>query len=153
MTGVSSPGPTLTRVALARAGVVVVAVLQAEIAIWGLIAPHSFYASYPGAGHHWVSVMGLYDEHLVRDFAAMELGFAVLLVCAAIWFERRLMLVTGAAFLAATVPHFAYHLTTTEMLSTADNVASLGGFVIELGLVVAAMVCAATLGPGPERTR
>jgi alkylhydroperoxidase family enzyme len=31
--------------------------------------------------------MGPYDEHLVRDFAAMELGMAVLLACAAIWFE------------------------------------------------------------------
>ena len=86
---------------------------QAEIGVWGLLAPHSFYASYPGAGQHWVAAMGPYDEHLVRDFAAMELGFAVLLACAAIWFERRLVLVAGAAFLAATVPHFAYHLTTT----------------------------------------
>ena len=43
--------------------------------------------------------MGPYDQHLVRDFAAMELGFAVLLVCAAIWFERRLVLVAGAASL------------------------------------------------------
>ena len=77
------------------------------------MAPHSFYASYPGAGHHWVASMGPYDEHLVRDFAAMELGFAVLLACAAIWFERRLVLVAGAAFFAATLPHFAYHLTTT----------------------------------------
>jgi hypothetical protein len=152
MSGVRTRGPALTGVGLARAGLVVVAALQAEIAVWGLIAPHSFYASYPGAGHRWVAVMGPYDEHLVRDFAAMELGFAVLLVCAAIWFERRLVLVTGAAFLAATVPHFAYHLTTTEMLSTADNIASLGGFVIEIGLVVAAMACAATLGSGPKRT-
>jgi hypothetical protein len=83
--------------------------------------------------------MGPYDQHLVRDYAAMELGFAVLLVCAVLWFERRLMLAAGAAFMAATLPHFAYHLTTTGMLSTADNVASLGGFVIELALVAAAM--------------
>jgi hypothetical protein len=82
---------------LARAGVALVAVLQGEIGIWGLLAPHSFWASYPGAGHHWVSVMGPYDQHLVRDYAAMELGFAVLLVFAVVWFERRLMLAAGAA--------------------------------------------------------
>jgi hypothetical protein len=130
----------VARRTLARGGVVVVAAAQAEIGIWGLLAPHSFYTSFPGDGRHWVSVLGPYDEHLVRDFAAMELGFAVLLACAAVWFERRLVLVAGAAFLAATIPHLAYHLTMTRMFSTSDNVASLGGFVIELALVAAAMV-------------
>src|SRR5205085_1228019 len=89
----------------ARLGLALVALAQAEIGVWGLLAPHSFYASYPGAGRHWVSALGPYDEHLVRDFAGTELGFAVLLACAAVWFERRLVLVAGAAFLAATLPH------------------------------------------------
>jgi hypothetical protein len=115
------------------------AAAQAEIAIWGLITPHGFFTGFPGFGRHWVSPMGPYDQHLVRDYAALELGFAVLLVCAAIWFERRLVLASGAAFIAGTLPHFAYHLTTTAMLSTADNVLSLGSFVIELGLAAAAM--------------
>ncbi len=125
---------------LARAGMAVVAAAQGEIGVWGLVAPRSFYASYPGGGMHWVAAMGPYDEHLVRDFAAMELGFAVLLACAAIWFERRLVLVAGAAFLAATIPHFAYHLTTTGMLPAAQDAASLGGFALELAVVAAAMV-------------
>jgi hypothetical protein len=129
---------TTGRVALA-----VLAAAQAEIGIWGLIAPHSFYTRFPGVGHHWVSAIGPYDEHLVRDYAALELGFAVLLICAVIWFERRLVLATGAAFLAGTLPHFAYHLTTTDRLSTADNAASLGSFVIELALAVLAMASVA----------
>jgi hypothetical protein len=128
---------------LARAGVALVAAGQAEIGVWGLIAPHSFYASYPGAGQHWVAAMGPYDEHLVRDFAAMELGFAVLLACAAVWFERRLVLVAGAAFFAATVPHFAYHLTTTGVLPAGQDIASLGGFTLELAVIAAAMAAVA----------
>lgn len=131
------------RAPLPRAGVVLVAAVQAEIGIWGLLAPRGFYTSFPGGGHHWVAALGSYDEHLVRDFAATELGFAVLLVCAAIWFERRLMLVAGAAFLAAQLPHFAYHLTTTGAFSTSDNIASLGGFAVELALVAAAMASVA----------
>jgi hypothetical protein len=133
----------ITRTALARAGLLLAAVFQAEIGIWGLIAPHSLWADYPGAGHHWIAPMGPYDQHLIRDFAAAELGFAVLLVCAAIWFERRLVLAAGAAFLTATIPHFAYHLTTTSMLSSTDNVISLGGFALEMIVVVAAMGVAA----------
>jgi hypothetical protein len=130
------------RCVAARACLVIVALAQAEIGIWGLLAPHSFYRSYPGAGHHWVSALGPYNEHLVRDFAAMELGFAVLLLAAAIWFGRRLVLVAGTAFLTATMPHFAYHLTTTESFSTTDNAASLVGFGIEIVLVLVAVLVA-----------
>jgi hypothetical protein len=131
-----------------RVCLTIVALAQAEIGIWGLLAPHSFYTSYPGAGHHWVSALGPYNEHLVRDFAAMELGFAVLLLAAAIWFGRRLVLVAGTAFLTATLPHLAYHLTTTESFSTTDNTASLVGFALEIGLVLAAMLFSARESPG-----
>jgi hypothetical protein len=134
---------------LSRAGLVLVAAAQAEVGIWGLLAPHGFFTGFPGAGHHWVSAIGPYDEHLVRDYAALELGFAVLLIGAAIWFERRLVLVAGAAFLAGTLPHFAYHLITTDRLSTADNAASLGSFALELAFVAIAMAAATT----KERTR
>ena len=123
-----------------RVGLALVAAAQAEIGIWGIVSPHSLYTGYPGAGHHWISALGPYNEHLIRDFAGMELGFAVLLFAAAIWFERRLVLVACAAFLTATLPHFIYHLTTTESFSTADNTASLGGFAIELMVVSLALV-------------
>ena len=115
------------------------AAVQAEIGIWGLAASHSFYADFPGFGRHWVSPIGLYDEHFVRDYASTEVGFAVVLACAAIWFERRVVLIAGAAFLVATLPHFAYHLTTTTDLPPVDNALSLGAFALEMALVVGAM--------------
>ena len=128
-----------------RLGLLLMAASQADVAIWGLVAPRSFFRNFPGAGHHWVSAIGTYNEHLVRDFAAAELGFAVLLIAAAVWFERRLVVIAGTAFLAGTIPHFIYHLTTTGSFSTADNLASLGGFVLELVVIAAAMLVA------PER--
>ncbi len=124
----------------ARIALALVAAAQAEIGVWGLTAPRSFYTTFPGFGHHWVAPLGVYNEHLLRDYAAAELGFAVLLACAAIWFERRLVLVAGAAFLAATLPHFIYHLTTTDHLSATDNTISLGSFLLELIVVCLAMV-------------
>lgn len=128
---------------MARIGLVLVGAAQAELAIWGLVAPHSLYNSYPGAGRHWISALGPYNEHLIRDFAAAELGFAVLLLAAAVWFTRTLVLAAGIAFLVATIPHFIYHLTTTGSFSTGDNIASLGGFVLELALIGIAMAVAA----------
>ena len=124
---------------LVRALLVVVAAAQVELGLWGVAAPRSLFDNYPGLGHHWISALGTYNEHLIRDFAAAELGFAVLLASAAIWFERRLVLVAGAAFIAATLPHFAYHLTTTDAFGTADNAASLAGFALELAVVITAM--------------
>ena len=88
----------------ARVGLALVAAAQAQVGIWGLIAPHSFFKNFPGAGRHWVSALGTYNEHLVRDYAAAELGFAVLLIAAAIWFERRLVLVAGAANVGGEKP-------------------------------------------------
>jgi hypothetical protein len=124
---------------LARGSLAIVALAQAELGLWGIASPRSLYDHYPGFSHHWISALGPYNEHLIRDFAAAELGFAVLLVCAAVWFERRLVLITGGVFLAATLPHFAYHLTTTDSFSTADNAASLAGFALELAVVIGAM--------------
>jgi hypothetical protein len=138
------------RWAIARAALVLVGLGQAEVGVWGTLSPHGFYASFPGFGHHWVSAMGPYDEHLVRDYAASELGFAVLLICGAVWFARRVVLIAGAAFIAATVPHFLYHLTTTSMMSSTDDIASLGSFALELAAVAAVM--ARVVASPTERT-
>jgi hypothetical protein len=132
------------RLQITRAVLALDGVAQAEVGIWGELAPRSFYTSFPGFGRHWVAPMGPYDEHLVRDYAACELGFALLLVCAAIWFSRPVVLIAGAAFLAATLPHFIYHLTTTAMPPAGDDVASLGSFVLEMAVVAAVMRVALT---------
>jgi hypothetical protein len=138
LSGLSARAPA--QFIAARVALALVGVAQLEIALWGLIAPRSFFDDFPGAGHHWVSALGPYNEHLVRDYAAAELGLAGLLFAAAVSFERRLVLAAGTVFLLATVPHFAYHLTTTEHLSTSDNLASLASFVLEIVLVAFAML-------------
>jgi hypothetical protein len=60
----------------------------------------------------------------------------VFLVGAAILLERRLIQVALIAFLAYSIPHFAYHATTTDHYSTGDNLGSLGGFVLTLVIAV-----------------
>jgi len=134
------------RTTAARIGLLLVAAGNLELGIWGVVAPHSFFRTYPGFGHHWVSALGPYNEHLVRDFAAASLGLSVMLAAAAIWFTPRIVLIAGTAFLTATLPHFAYHVTTTESFSTADNTASLAAFVLEMVVVGLAMLTAARGG-------
>ncbi len=132
--------------AAARAALALVAAIQAEVGIWGELAPRSFFDNFPGLGHHWVAPLGPYNEHLVRDYASAELGLTVLLACAAIWFERRVVLIAGAVFIVGTLSHFIYHLTTTDALSTTDNALSLGSFAVELSLVGGRWAVAARRG-------
>src|SRR6188472_1898605 len=115
---------------LIRAGLVLLAIPSALIAAWSLISPRGFYDNFPGAGRHWVSALPPYNEHLLRDFSAASLAIVVFLVGASVILERRLIQVALIAFLAYTIPHFAYHLTTTHHYSTGDNLGSLGGFVV-----------------------
>jgi hypothetical protein len=127
------------RTVLTRAALALVAAGNAEVGVWGTAAPRSFFDNFPGFGHHWVIALGQYNEHLVRDFTAADLGFGVLLAIAAWWWGRRLVLAAGAAFLAANVPHLAYHLTTTSSFETGDNIGSLGSFAVEIAVVAFAM--------------
>jgi hypothetical protein len=115
-----------------RAGLLLLAFPSAVIAAWGLAAPRNFYDSFPGAGRHWVSALPPYNEHLLRDFSAASLAMVVFLVGAAILLERRMIQVALIAFLAYSIPHFAYHVTTADHYSTGDNLGSLGGFVVTM---------------------
>jgi hypothetical protein len=121
---------------LMRVGLAIIAVSPAWVGIWATVAPRSFYDDFPGTSS-WVAPLGPYDEHLVRDVGAFELGLLVVLLFAIVTLDRR---VVQAALLAAIVsglPHLIYHLTATGPLSTADNVLSLIGLALPVVLALA----------------
>ena len=120
-----------------RGGLAVLAVTPAWIGAWALIAPHSFYRSFPGGGHRWVAALGAYDQHLVRDIGALELGMLFLLIAAAALLERTLVRVTLLAYAIASTPHLAYHLTTLGRFSVADDAATVAGLALQVVLPLA----------------
>ncbi len=117
-----------------RAGLVLLAFPSAVIAGWGLTSPRSLL------------------RQLSRRREALGLGAAPLQRAPAPRLRRRVardrrlpgrrrdrprappIQIALIAFLAYSIPHFAYHLTTTEHYSTGDNVGSLGGFVVTIVL-------------------
>lgn len=121
---------TDTRRRTLRIGLVILALPAAWIAVWGLAAPHAFYSDFPGNGGHWVAALGPYDEHLVRDVAAFELGLLAVAVFAIVTLERRVVQAALVAFLVSGLPHLVYHTTTTGPLSTANNALSLAGLAV-----------------------
>jgi hypothetical protein len=125
-----------------RFGLIYLAVAIGAVAAWILIAPKGFYDDFPGGSSHWVSVLPPYNEHLERDFGAAGLGLAVLAILAAVWMERRLVQAAAIAILVAGVPHLAYHATTTDRLSTGDNVGSLTGLALDVLVPLAVLYLA-----------
>jgi hypothetical protein len=124
-----------------RGGLAVLALTPALVGIWATVSPRGFYDDFPGGGHHWVSAVGAYDEHLVRDVGALYLGTLVLLAFAFAWLDRRLVQAALVSYAVAAVPHLAYHATALDNFSTGDAVAEIGGLalnvVLPLGLLAA----------------
>jgi hypothetical protein len=98
----------------------------------GLVRASLLLRGFSCSGRYWVSTIGPYNEHLVTDVGAGYLALGTLLGLAGILFGRTLVRVSVVAWLAYAVPHFAFHLTTLDAFSLADNLASMGS----LGLAV-----------------
>ena len=120
------------RRAWTRAGLLLLAVTTLNGSLWALPFPRSFYEDFPLPGRDWVSTLGPYDEHLVRDYGALNLALGILLVAAAISPERRLTRVALVAWLGYAVPHFLYHTTLVEHFSPFDNLAQLGSLGLQV---------------------
>ena len=138
-----------------RGGIAVLAVTPAFVGIWATVAPRGFYDTFPGAGHHWVSVVGAYDEHLVRDVGALYLGSLVLLAFAFVWLDRRLVQATLVSYAVAAVPHLVYHATALDNFSTGDAIAEMAGLAlgVVLPLALLAAITASTRSPSPPPPR
>jgi AhpD family alkylhydroperoxidase len=111
---------------------------QALIGLWALFAPRGFYDDF-GPGGGWVSALGAYDEHLVRDVGGLFIGLGVLMIVAAVRGRRSLTLTAVAVWLIFAVPHAIFHALNLGPYATADaiaNAATLGWTVLAPILVL-----------------
>ena len=126
------PGQRTMRGGWLQSGLLLVAATTLGAGLWALPFPRSFYGDFPFPGWDWISTLGPYNEHLVRDYGAMNLALGVLLVSAAISPERRLSRVALLTYLVFAIPHFVFHTTQTHHFSLFHNMLQLGS----LGLLV-----------------
>jgi hypothetical protein len=123
-----------------RVGLAVLALPQALIGLWALLAPRDWFDTFPGAGHHWLPAYGAYNEHLATDVGDTFIALGLLLLGAALYLERRLVQVALVAYLAYEVPHLVYHLGADDALSSGDQVASAVTLALTVVLAIALLV-------------
>lgn len=137
--------------AVERLGLAVMALSSVAVGAWAVLDPRGFYDSFPGAGRHWVSVDGPYNQHLVRDVGSLNLALAVLAAVAAWKLGPVLVRTAAVALLANSVPHLAYHATHLSVYGTSDKIANL--FSLGLAVAIPCAVLVASLAPAGRRGR
>jgi hypothetical protein len=124
--------------ALLRPGLGLLAAVEVMLGLWTLLFPASFYADVPT-----VDLTPPFSEHLFRDFGGATLGLAVVLTAAAVWTERRLVVVALLAYLMFAAPHLVFHLGHLHGASgptaTVLVVVLVGSVVLPLALLVVAL--------------
>jgi hypothetical protein len=124
--------------------------LNSLVGLWATVAPRSFYDDFPGGGRSWVSADGPYNEHLVRDFGALNLALSVLTIAAAIMLVRSLAVVAALGWLAYSVPHLVYHLRHLDVYDTSDQIANVAALSLAPLLAIAVLVLEARTATRPE---
>jgi hypothetical protein len=122
-----------------RLGLTVLTGNEAVIGFWALIAPRSFFDSYP-FGLGWVALLPPFNEHLVRDVGALSVGFSVLFLAAVVHPHRALVGAASCAWLAAATPHLLFHLSHLRGLTVAGALGQSAGLtlvmIIPIGLLL-----------------
>lgn len=102
------------------------------------------------AGLDWVSALGPFDEHLVRDVGGFFLAFAALGAFAVTRGSRETVQAVGLAWTVFQAPHVASHVALADTAG-AETMLQLVALVAQLGLAVFVLVSASlrASSPGP----
>jgi hypothetical protein len=134
---------------VSRVGLVILAGTGLGLGLWATATPRGFYDDFPGFDRHWVSMDGPFNEHLLRDYGALNLALGVLAVCALVWLTRPLVIATAVAWIVYSVPHIVYHATHLDHYETGDQIGIIGGLVLAPIVAVVLLFSAARLGEHP----
>jgi hypothetical protein len=116
-----------------RVIVLLLAVSAAVVGVWAAAFPVSFYTDFPSPGRNWVSALGPYNEHLVRDVGGLYLALLVVSLYAWRRPSTSTVRMAGSAWLIFNAEHFLWHMLHLGMFPLVDqlgNAVSLGGVLV-----------------------
>jgi hypothetical protein len=113
---------------VARIGAVILTAIGVGTGAYATVAPRHFYDEFL-LGRGWVAADGPFNEHLIRDFASLNLAIGVVALCTVVWTVRPLVIATGLAWLVYMVPHLGYHVLNLHPYDTTDSTLVVGGLI------------------------
>jgi nucleoside-diphosphate-sugar epimerase len=122
----------------ARVGLWLLTLSALSLGLYAQFFPRAFYDDFP-FGRGWVAMDGRYNEHLIRDFGALNLALFVFTAGALFIGLRSVAKLTAVAWIVYSVPHFVYHLRHLTMaMSGSDKVGMLVSLALPiiLGIVI-----------------
>jgi hypothetical protein len=120
-------------------GLVALAVPQLVTGTWAVLAPRSWYRSFPGVDPRLVAADPPFNEHLATDAGAGFLATAVALLAAAAWGSRGGTAVALLAYLAFALPHLAFHVANPAPgLSATEDIVN--GVALAAGVALAGLL-------------
>jgi hypothetical protein len=155
-TGTSPAGPgtgpaaggsrpaTGRRRAWLRAGLILLAVIQAGQGVWQYFAPRSFYFDTPT-----VAADPPFNGHLLTDVGGLNLALAVVLAAAAWRLDRTLTRAALAAYLVYSVSHLAFHAADQARLTAGSQALLITGLALLPALAAALLML--TTRPGAAK--
>lgn len=93
-----------------RIGLLALGVPNVAAGLWAVVAPASWYRSFPGFDPRLVAAKPPFNAHLATDAGAGLLASGVVLLMAAWLGDRRSIALGIVAFACFAVPHAAYHV-------------------------------------------
>ena len=108
-----------------------------SVGLWALLAPRSFYDSFPSSSLHWVASDGPYNRHLISDVGSMYLALAALTIAALA--RPATARLAGVVWLVFSVPHWLYHSAHLGLYGTRDQV--LNEVALLAVVLLAALLC------------
>ena len=91
----------------------------------------------------WVMHDGPYNEHLVRDFGAMNLALAAVTLAALYYGSRAAARAAAIGWLVFSIPHAVYHFRHLSHYETADKIGNVVSLSFAVLLAIAALVALA----------
>jgi hypothetical protein len=123
-----------------RPMLVALAVVGVVTGLWAAFAPRGFYDDFPGGGRSWVSADGPYNEHLVRDFGALNLALTAVTIVALVTLARPAVVAAALAWLVFGVLHLVYHARHLDVYDTGDKVGTMAALALGVALPLVVLV-------------
>lgn len=79
---------------------------------WAFFLPRGFFDGFPIEGADWVSTLGEFNDHLMRDYGAAQVGLGIAAILVALRKTPTGISTVMAGYMGFGILHLGYHFTT-----------------------------------------